>query len=81
VGGIAINPTPAVAATMVDNLITHNVVTGGAIFVGAGFDFSNPDRSFNGATVKRITVRDNTVSSAPGPGIEAFILVYEVRSL
>jgi len=83
VGGIAINPTPAVATTMVDNIITHNVVIGGAIFVGAGFDFSNPDQSFNGATVKRIIVRDNTVSSAPGPGIEAFILGdhHEIRDV
>jgi hypothetical protein len=68
---------------MVDNIIIHNVVTGGSIFVGAGFDFSNPGHSFNGATVKRISVRDNTVSSAPGPGIEAFILGdhHEIRDV
>jgi hypothetical protein len=74
VGGIAINPTPAVATTMVGNTLTHNIVTGGAIFVGVGFDFSNPVQAFNGAVVKHISVHDNTVVSSAGAGIEAFIL-------
>ena len=61
------------ATTVVDNTITHNIVTGGAIFVLTGFDFSNNGQSFNGATVKHVIVRDNTVER-PGGGIVAVIL-------
>jgi hypothetical protein len=74
VGAIAVVPTPAVATTVVDNTLAHNIVTGGTIFVGAGFDYSTNGQSFNGATVKHITVRDNTVVNAPGAGIDVFLV-------
>lgn len=74
VGAIAVVPTPAVSTTVVDNTLTHNIVTGGTIFVSAGFDISNPGPSFNGATVKHTIVQDNTVLSAPGAGIDVVIL-------
>jgi hypothetical protein len=73
VAGIAVAATPAVATTVVDNTITHNIVEGGAIVVLTGFDYSSNGQSFNGATVKHTLVRDNTVLSAPGEGIEAVI--------
>src|SRR5438093_3453442 len=74
VGGIAVSPTPAVSTTVVDNTITHNIVTGGDIFVLTGFDYSTNARSFNAGTIKHAIVQDNTVLSAPGAGIEAGIV-------
>jgi hypothetical protein len=74
VGGIVVAATPAVATTVVGNTITHNIVTGGSIFVLTGLNYSANGQSFNAATIKHTRVRANTVLSAPVAGIIAIIL-------
>ncbi|MBI3758091.1 MAG: right-handed parallel beta-helix repeat-containing protein [Deltaproteobacteria bacterium] len=56
VAGIEVSPNPAVSTTLMDNTLSHNLVTDGAIFVDTG-------SVTNGATVKHTIVRDNTVLS------------------
>ena len=66
---IAINTMPGVSLTVKDNTIAHNIVTGGEILVAAGIDPSNLQNTHNGATIRRATVVDNTVSGSPTIGI------------
>ncbi len=70
VAGIAIVPSLAVATTVTDNTIAHNILTG-SIIVAAGCDVLNNRTSINATTNKHALVRDNTVVGGPF-GILAF---------
>ena len=68
--GISVSATPAVATTIVDNTIAHNIVSG-IVEILAGADLFNNRQSINDVTIKHVRVRDNEVSGSPIFGILA----------
>jgi hypothetical protein len=70
VSGISVSVAPAVATTVVDNTIAHNIVRG-SIYIGTGADEFNNRQSIPDVTIKHVRVRDNTVSGSLAFGILA----------
>ena len=66
---IAVSPMPGVALFVKDNTVAHNIITGGAILVGAGMDPSTLRNIQNATTNNRTTLAKNTISGSPTEGI------------
>jgi hypothetical protein len=68
VAGISVSATPAVATTVMENTIAHNIVRG-IIHVVTGADEFNNRQSIDDLTIKHVRVRDNEVSGSLAFGI------------